>query len=512
MRYDRTFKISTFHMLVRDSVYEVELAHSGREDNNGRYRFNFQFSPWKGSKDFLTVFVTQEALAIIEDRLSLMLIISRAAIKARIVDASDCEINTRNYPASLKGDLENEPLKSLREKIEGYIRKRYEIEFDSPFTVLEMAIAVPSTLDGIRKVLSLLQRNELIRFQLTAGVFGGHDQPDAPLVEEFSIVDKNYNNLGAEQYVDSDRTFSGQTPVDDKRWDFFICHASEDKQDIVIPLADELKRHDAKVWVDAWTLTIGDSLSRKIDEGLTKSRFGIVVLSKSFFAKEWPQKELAGLVQKEINGQKVILPVWHEIDRNHVLKYSPMLADRMAARTSEGISEVARQLLKAAGFAGSPEIIGASNSSASHSEPANVKVGFAQVNRASDPHLYALQIAIKLLAPPAQGSLRLKLLWPNCIPIVKTVGISEGGDAVEYESEVFRELTVNWEMRIYPGETVELVGEKSEHQLTYEFNGTVYNAVHGPFRRTSPSLRYWLYIEGHQPMSGAIPMKDLNNF
>jgi hypothetical protein len=189
-----------------------------------------------------------------------------------------------------------------------------------------------------------------------------------------------------------------------------------------------------------------------------------------------------------------------------------MLADRMAARTSEGISEVARQLLKAAGLAGSPEIIGASNSSASHSEPAEIRVDFADVNITSNRHVYALQIAVKLLVPPDQGRMRLRLLWPTCIPIAKIVGIPEDGDTVEYESEVFRELTVNWEHRVYAGESVEVVGEKSEHQLTYEFNQTVYREVQGPLQKTSPSLRYWLFFEDHQPMSGAILMSHLNNF
>ena len=63
----------------------------------------------------------------------------------------------------------------------------------------------------------------------------------------------------------------------------------------------------------SFTLTVGDSLRRSIDKGLARSRFGIVIISKAFLQKEWPQKELDGLVAREIEGIKVILPVWHEI-------------------------------------------------------------------------------------------------------------------------------------------------------------------------------------------------------
>src|SRR6266446_2598344 len=64
------------------------------------------------------------------------------------------------------------------------------------------------------------------------------------------------------------------------------------------------------------------------------SRFGIVVLLPDFFAKNWPQYELNGLAAREIDGRKVILPIWHNVDRDDVLAYSPMLADKVALHTA----------------------------------------------------------------------------------------------------------------------------------------------------------------------------------
>lgn len=127
-------------------------------------------------------------------------------------------------------------------------------------------------------------------------------------------------------------------------WDAFICHASEDKVAVVEPLATELRRRGVKIWYDLWVLQIGDSLRRKIDEGLAKSRYGIVVLSPDFFRKDWPQHELDGLVQREIDGRKVILPIWHNVTRDDVMRYSVTLADKLAGSTDKGIVWLADQL------------------------------------------------------------------------------------------------------------------------------------------------------------------------
>jgi hypothetical protein len=133
----------------------------------------------------------------------------------------------------------------------------------------------------------------------------------------------------------------------DTNWDAFVSHASEDKDAFVRPLVDALRERSLNVWYDEFTLTVGDSLRRSIDRGLARSRFGIVVLSPMFFSKEWPQKELDGLVARESNGKKVILPVWHEVDAESMAKYSPMLADRVAVSSESGLTSVVDALLAA---------------------------------------------------------------------------------------------------------------------------------------------------------------------
>lgn len=129
-------------------------------------------------------------------------------------------------------------------------------------------------------------------------------------------------------------------------WDAFISHASEDKNEVVLPLCKLLTENGMKVWVDKHQLLLGDSLRRSIDKGLSLSRFGIVILSKSFFKKEWPKKELDALVSREDGKEKVILPIWHKVDKDFITQHSMLLSDKLGSSTSKGIEEVANEILK----------------------------------------------------------------------------------------------------------------------------------------------------------------------
>ncbi len=97
---------------------------------------------------------------------------------------------------------------------------------------------------------------------------------------------------------------TSKTSEDTVQWDVFICHASEDKEEFVRPLAEALRHRGLRVWYDEFSLEVGDSLRQAVDRGLNKSRFGIVVLSPSFFGKNWPEWELNGLVTKELRAGK----------------------------------------------------------------------------------------------------------------------------------------------------------------------------------------------------------------
>lgn len=130
------------------------------------------------------------------------------------------------------------------------------------------------------------------------------------------------------------------------KYDFFICHASEDKARVARPLAKQLVEKGFRVWYDEYELRLGDSLRRAIDRGIANSQYGVVILSPDFFAKDWPQRELDGLGSYEVHGRKVILPVWHNVNAEYVRRYSPTLAGRYAVSTKNGLDKVVTEIVK----------------------------------------------------------------------------------------------------------------------------------------------------------------------
>lgn len=130
-------------------------------------------------------------------------------------------------------------------------------------------------------------------------------------------------------------------------WDVFISHASEDKASVARPLFESLRDLGVSVWFDEAELRIGDSLRRKIDQGLARSAFGVVIFSEAFFAKGWPQYELDGIVTRTVAGEQNLLPIWHKISKDEVRAQSPSLADKVARSTSDlGIAEIADEIAR----------------------------------------------------------------------------------------------------------------------------------------------------------------------
>jgi hypothetical protein len=138
--------------------------------------------------------------------------------------------------------------------------------------------------------------------------------------------------------------------AEDKPYDVFVCHAFADKDDIVRPLVDALSDEGLSVWYDDFHVSIGDILSRKIDAGLIRSRFGLVVLSPAFFGQGWRQRELDGLVTMEVaKDRQIILPVWHNVTHVDVMNFSPTLASKMARSTSHyTVAQIAAEVAEVA--------------------------------------------------------------------------------------------------------------------------------------------------------------------
>lgn len=119
-------------------------------------------------------------------------------------------------------------------------------------------------------------------------------------------------------------------------YDVFISHAWEDKEGFVDEFVAELEKLGIKVWYDRQRIKWGDSMRARIDDGLKKSKFGIAVISPDYIAdgKYWTKAEIDGLFQLESVNGKMLLPIWHNITKQQVMNYSPIIASKLAMTTA----------------------------------------------------------------------------------------------------------------------------------------------------------------------------------
>ena len=145
-------------------------------------------------------------------------------------------------------------------------------------------------------------------------------------------------------------------PSNTVEFDVFISHATEDK-DFASPLAHELRSAGLRVWFDEFELGIGDSLNEKINHGLSRSRYGVVVISPTFFRKHWTQLEMNGFVASQTAGDRVILPIWHRITKNEIIEQAPPLADIVALNSSiQSTDEIVGEIIEKVKDRGSPNV------------------------------------------------------------------------------------------------------------------------------------------------------------
>jgi hypothetical protein len=125
----------------------------------------------------------------------------------------------------------------------------------------------------------------------------------------------------------------------------FISHDSRDK-DFVEKVAAQLRSVLCPVWYDDYSLKPGASLRESIDAGLRDSKRCVVVLSPNFLSNPgWTKGEFNAAVTKHFNsGGNVLIPIWHDVTRQEVADYSPLVVDIVAINSNIGVEEVFRRL------------------------------------------------------------------------------------------------------------------------------------------------------------------------
>jgi len=88
----------------------------------------------------------------------------------------------------------------------------------------------------------------------------------------------------------------------------FLCHSSEDHE-LVLKLGKDLRSNGIDAWVDQWEIKPGDSLRRKIDEGMGNADYFLAILTKSSLNSEWVATELDAALVMKISGECTLVPI-----------------------------------------------------------------------------------------------------------------------------------------------------------------------------------------------------------
>lgn len=88
----------------------------------------------------------------------------------------------------------------------------------------------------------------------------------------------------------------------DKKYDLFLSHASEDKA-FTNPLADKLNSLGG--------LKLGMNNLEDLDNGLKKSDFGVIILSKNYFIKAWRRLELNAWINLLVYSNRKIIAIYY---------------------------------------------------------------------------------------------------------------------------------------------------------------------------------------------------------
>ena len=137
-------------------------------------------------------------------------------------------------------------------------------------------------------------------------------------------------------------------------YDVFVSHANANKQSFVDSLYDQLNRLRIRIWYDSTEIDWGDGLKEKIQEGLSKCRFGIVILSPEFIDRKWTNQELTELLTRQNEShEKVVLPLLYNLTVDQMKEQYPILGNIKAREVRSGedakdvVIDFARILIRA---------------------------------------------------------------------------------------------------------------------------------------------------------------------
>ena len=128
--------------------------------------------------------------------------------------------------------------------------------------------------------------------------------------------------------------------MNEKCEEIFLSHASEDKESIVEPLIECLKKGGiSNVWYDKNEIEEGHSIIRKINEGLSRSKIGILIITPNFINKEFTNWELECLLFLTIYNKIRLIPLRKYLSNEAILSRYPLMRTSLIKELGDNCDE-----------------------------------------------------------------------------------------------------------------------------------------------------------------------------
>mgnify|MGYP000918029387 CR=1 FL=1 len=246
-------------------------------------------------------------------------------------------------------------------------------------------------------------------------------------------------------------------------YDVFISHASEDKESIVKPLVKCLQSYGVKVWYDEFTIKPGDRISMEIRIGLSKSKQGIIVLSKNFINKSegWPGHELGGLLAKKMNKNSKLIPIWHDVNEEDILEYDPSLMDIKGLNSRElSINEICLEIIEVV----RPDIY----------EDIHRITSFKKMIKKTEPKMMKIN---EIKQGPIRHKKLPKALTTRINLIYKTLAEVHSGSIEEFIDGFKRDIDPSQEIEIWERIAIQFDAATKERDLSIEKKKEVFELL-----------------------------------
>lgn len=123
----------------------------------------------------------------------------------------------------------------------------------------------------------------------------------------------------------------------------YLAHATEDKH-LAKPIAEGLIARGIDVWYDQWEIGLGDSVRRKMEEGLGDCTHFVALLTHTSLKKPWVNEELDAGLLRAVEGTSRFVVLRSDID---LAELPPLLKNRPAPElilNDEGLDSLAAQI------------------------------------------------------------------------------------------------------------------------------------------------------------------------